>query len=486
MAHYLLQPDLRHNLSYLAESYLNYSPVEIEELIGERGKNQKNMRDVPLKIISDYACEDADLTWQLKGVLHDELVKQGLLKLAEEIEMPLIYVLADMERSGVRLDIDVLKRYGEVLKKEIVELENKICHLAGTQFNIGSPKQLGEILFERLKIVDKAKKTKTKQYSTSEDVLIRIRDKHEIIPNVLEYRSLKKLLSTYVEVLPGLVNPETERIHTSFNQAVTATGRLSSNNPNLQNIPIREERGREIRKAFIPSTDNHVLFSADYSQIELRLMAHMSGDKNMIEAFRSGEDIHSATAAKIQDIPIDRITADMRSKAKTANFGIIYGISSFGLAQRLNISRKEASDLIQGYFKTYPDVKEYMIRSIGQAREHGYVQTIMGRRRYLPDIHSRNAVVRGMAERNAINAPIQGSAADIIKAAMIGIQNRIKRKNLRAIMILQVHDELIFDAPREELEELKELVLTGMETAASLEVPLTVEWGVGMNWLEAH
>jgi len=486
LAHYLIQPERRHNLNYLSESYLQYTPVEIEELIGSKAKTQVSMRSVPVTKVAEYAGEDADLTWQLKEILTQELKEHDLWGLAEGIEMPLIYVLAAMERCGVRLDKKVLNRYATVLQKEMAFLEKEIYDLAGIEFNIASPKQLGEILFERLKITDKPQRTKTKQYSTSEDILSRLTDKHPIVAKVLEHRSMKKLLSTYVEVLPGLVHPETGKIHTSFNQAVAATGRLSSNNPNLQNIPVRDERGREIRKAFIPSDEEHILFSADYSQIELRLMAHMSRDTNMIEAFLSNEDIHRATAAKIHGIPLDQVSPKMRNQAKTANFGIIYGISSFGLAQRLNISRQEANELIREYFNNYPDVKTYMINSIIQARESGYVKTIMGRRRYLPDIQSRNSVVRGMAERNAINAPIQGSAADIIKLAMIRIHQEMKQYKLRSKMILQVHDELIFDVHRPELEQVKEIALSNMEKAVDLKVPLTVDWGTGENWLVAH
>jgi len=486
LAHYLVQPERKHNLTFLAETYLQYSPVEIEELIGVNKKTQVSMRMVPVEKVAEYACEDTDLTWQLKKVLSEEIKDNNLQELAQNVEMPLVYVLADMERQGVMLNKEALNQYSGILKEEIALQEKEIYSHAGVEFNIGSPKQLGEILFDRLKIVDKPRKTRTKQYSTSEETLSRLTEKHQIIPRVLEYRSLKKLLSTYVEVFPGLVHPKTGKIHTSFNQAIAATGRLSSNNPNLQNIPIREERGKEIRKAFIPSDENHTLFSADYSQIELRLMAHMSGDKNMIDAFLSNEDIHRATAAKINGVTTDRVSPEMRNQAKTANFGIIYGISSFGLAQRLNISRNEATELISEYFNNYPDVRAYMINSIKIARDAGYVKTIMGRRRYLPDIQSRNYVVRGVAERNAINAPIQGSAADIIKVAMIRIHNEMNQRRLQSKMILQVHDELIFDVYKEELEMIKGLVLSNMEGAVQLKVPLTVEWGTGNNWLEAH
>jgi len=486
IAHYLIQPELRHNLNYLAESYLNYKPVSIEELIGKKGADQGSMREVPLQIIKDYTCEDADLTWQLYLLLYEKLKKLNLINLAENIEFPLIKVLSDMEISGVKLDTEALKQYGSDLEKDISTLENVIYELAGEHFNISSPKQLGEILFDKLKITSDVKRTKTKIYSTSEDVLIKLSDQHPIINNVLEYRTLKKLLTTYIDALPKMIDEKTGKIHTSFNQAITSTGRLSSNNPNLQNIPFREERGREIRRAFIPTDENHILLSADYSQIELRLMAHMSGDVYMIDAFKNNEDIHQLTAAKIFNISADQVTRDMRSKAKTANFGIIYGISAFGLSQRLNISRSEAKNLIEGYFRSYPKVKEYMDFSIQIAREKGYVETLMGRRRYLPDINSHNAVVRGFAERNAINAPIQGSAADIIKIAMINIHKEQIKNNLKSKMILQVHDELVFDVFRPELDEIRKMIIHEMEHAYPLDVPLLVDCGVGENWLEAH
>jgi DNA polymerase-1 len=486
IAHYLIEPDQRHNLNYLSEVYLKYKPVQIEELIGKKGKDQMNMRSVPLEKIAEYASEDADITYQLRDVLNTELDKKNLKILAEKIEMPLIPVLISMERAGVKLDVKTLKQYLKILIEDITKLEKEIYKLAGNEFNISSPKQLGDILFEKLKISEGARKTKTKQYSTSEDVLIKLRDKHRIIPMVLEYRSLKKLVTTYVETLPKLINNKTGKIHTSFNQAIVATGRLSSVNPNLQNIPIREERGREIRKAFIPTNQDYVLLSADYSQIELRLMAHMSGDEAMIKAFQQDEDIHIATASKIYNVPVEDVTREMRGRAKTANFGIIYGISSFGLSQRLNISRTDARELIDEYFKTYPGVKKYMDKSIGIAREKGYVETLMGRRRILKDIHSRNSVVRGMAERNAINAPIQGSAADIIKLAMVHIHQKIKAGKFKTKMILQVHDELVFDIFKPELEEIQEIVINEMENVISLKVPLKVDYGVGNNWLEAH
>jgi DNA polymerase-1 len=486
VAHYLIQPEQRHNLNALSEQYLNYTPVSIESLIGKKGKNQGNMENVALEKVVDYAAEDADLTWQLFEILKPELEKEDLSKLAEEIEMPLVYVLADMEQAGVKIDTEILKIAEKELVEDIIGIEKSIFDLAGVEFNIASPKQLGEILFDRLKLSSEAKKTKTKQYSTGEDVLVKLKDKHEIVGLVLEYRSLKKLLSTYVEALPKLINPITGRLHASFNQTLVATGRLSSNNPNLQNIPIREERGREIRRAFIPEDKTASILSADYSQIELRLMAHLSKDENLIDAFKKGEDIHTATAAKIFSIDPKEVTREMRSKAKTANFGIIYGISAFGLSQRLNIPRTEAKDLIDGYFNSFPGVKAYMDLCIKNARETSCVYTIMGRKRYLPDIHSRNAVVRGVAERNAINAPIQGSAADIIKIAMVNIHKRIKSENLKTQLILQVHDELNFEVPANELETMKSILKEEMESAIKLSVPLTIDMGTGANWLEAH
>ena len=486
VAHYLIQPEQRHNLNALSEQYLNYTPVSIESLIGKKGKNQGNMENVSIDKVVDYASEDADLTWQLYEVLKPELEKEGLSKLAEEIEMPLVYVLADMEQTGVKIDTDMLKVAEKELVEDIIGIEKSIFELAGVEFNIASPKQLGEILFDRLKLVADAKKTKTKQYSTGEDVLVKLKDKHEIVGLVLEYRSLKKLLSTYVEALPKLINPTTGRLHASFNQTLVATGRLSSNNPNLQNIPIREERGREIRRAFIPEDKTASILSADYSQIELRLMAHLSKDENLIDAFNKGEDIHTATASKIFSIDPKEVNREMRSKAKTANFGIIYGISAFGLSQRLNIPRTEAKDLIEGYFASFPGVKAYMDECIKNARETSCVFTIMGRKRYLPDIHSRNAIVRGVAERNAINAPIQGSAADIIKIAMVNIHKRIKSEKLSAKLILQVHDELNFEVPADELETMKSILKNEMESAMKLSVPLTIDMGTGANWLEAH
>jgi DNA polymerase I len=485
IAHYLLEPDMRHNMNLLSEIYLSYSPVHIESLIGEKGQSQKNMRSVPDEKLKEYAVEDADVTFQLKEIFEPKIRAEDLSPLANEVEMPLIPVLAAMERNGVILDTEELKKITSGLRDDIISLEKEIYVLAGTEFNISSPKQLGDILFVRLKLDDKARLTKTRQFITSEEILQRLAHKHPIVDKVLEYRGLKKLLSTYVETLPQLVDAKTGRIHTSFNQAVAATGRLSSNNPNLQNIPVRDERGREIRKAFIPAPGS-VFLSTDYSQIELRLMAHLSKDKSMITDFLSGNDIHAATASKIFGVDIKDVTREMRGRAKTANFGIIYGISSFGLSERLTIGRKEAKELIDGYFNSYPGVKIYMDESIKKAREKGFVTTMFGRRRYLRDIHSRNQVVRGNAERNAINAPIQGSAADIIKIAMIRINDKLKSGSFKSKMILQVHDELIFEAVESELDRLMEMVIAEMSGAAKLDVPLKVDWGTGKNWFEAH
>lgn len=485
VAHYVLQPELRHNMDYLAEIYLHYQTVHIDELIGPRGKNQKNMRDLSPKDVYLYACEDADITLKLKNILEQELKKNDAEELFYDIEMPLVPVLVNIESNGVRIDTEALKQTSELFTARMKAIEQEIYALAGEEFNISSPKQVGEVLFDRLKITDKAKKTKTGQYVTSEEVLESLRHKHEIIEKILDHRGLKKLLSTYIDALPQLINPRTGRIHTSFNQTVTATGRLSSSNPNLQNIPIRDEDGKEIRKAFVPD-EGSLFFSADYSQIELRIMAHLSGDRNMIDAFLSGHDIHAATAAKIYKKEITEVDSDMRRKAKTANFGIIYGISIFGLAERMYVDRKEAKELIEGYFNTYPQVKEYMDKSIQVAREHGYVETIFHRKRFLPDINSRNAVVRGYAERNAINAPIQGSAADIIKVAMARIYERFKAEKLKAKMILQVHDELNFSVPVEEKEIVERVVIEEMERAYRMHVPLKADCGWGKNWLEAH
>lgn len=485
VAHYLLQPEQRHNMDYLAEVYLKYKTISIEELIGPKGKNQISMRQVNIEKICEYAAEDADVTLKLKNILEKELKKEELEHLFYSIEMPLIKVLAEMEISGVKVDTEALRLSSILLTEKVQQLEQEIYQLAGTEFNVSSARQVGEVLFERLKIDEKAKKTKTGQYSTTEEILEKLRSKHPIVGKILEQRGVKKLLSTYVNALPELINPQTGKIHTSFNQTVTATGRLSSSNPNLQNIPIRDNEGREIRRAFIP--DNQCLFfSADYSQIELRIMADLSEDPNMIEAFTSGRDIHAATAAKIYKIPIEEVTPDMRRKAKTANFGIIYGISVFGLSDRLNIPRAEAKELINGYFETYPHIKEYMDKSIQIAREKGYVETISGRKRMLPDINSKNSIVRGYAERNAINAPIQGSAADIIKIAMIRIFDQFEKNNLKARMILQVHDELNFSVPENEIEIVKHIVKEEMENAYRLKVPLIADTGIGKNWLEAH
>lgn len=486
LAHYLLNPELRHGMDYLAETYLKYKTVPIEDLIGPKGKKQASMRTVPIEQIKEYAAEDADVTLRLKHYFAPLLKQEGLESLFFEMEMPLIYVLAEMEATGVKLDTNALKQSSEVLSQQLSTLEDSIYDLAGQSFNINSTKQVGEILFDKLKLDEKAKKTKTGGYSTSEEVLEKIRGKHPIVDKLLEYRGIKKLLSTYIDALPALIHPGTGKIHTSFNQAVTATGRLSSTNPNLQNIPVRDELGREIRKAFIADDDDCIFFSADYSQIELRLMAHLSNDPHMVEAFCSGADIHAATAAKIYGIPVEEVTSDMRRKAKTANFGIIYGISVFGLSERLSIPRAESKELIDGYFQTYPRIKEYMEESIRVAKEKGYVETLFKRKRFLPDINSHNAIVRGYAERNAINAPIQGSAADIIKLAMIRIHQRFEAEHLKSRMILQVHDELNFNVRKEEFDRVKEIVLDCMEHVLQLRVPLIADCGEGKNWLEAH
>ncbi len=486
LAHYLIEPDMRHNMDLLAETYLSYKTIHIEELIGKKGKNQGSMRDVEPALLADYACEDADVTWQLYQKFEPMLSESGLRKLFDEIEIPLVPVLAAMEAEGVMLDTGVLKDYSVQLAKEVYEVEEQIYDLAGQTFNIASPKQLGEILFEKLKITDNPSRTATKQYSTGEEVLVKLLHRHPIVQLILDYRSLTKLKSTYVDVLPTLVSPRDRRIHTSYNQAVAATGRLSSNNPNLQNIPIRTERGREIRKAFVPRSADFVLLSADYSQIELRIIAHMSGDEHMIQAFRDGIDIHAATASRVYGLPVGDVTPEMRRNAKAVNFGIIYGQSAFGLSERLNIPRREAAGIIEAYFSQYPGIRRYMDTTIAFAREHGYVETIMGRRRYLRDINSNNAVVRGFAERNAINAPIQGSSADMIKIAMIRIHEEFARRQFRSRMILQVHDELVFDAHKSELETLRPLILDLMKNAMPLSVPVEVEMDEGENWLEAH
>ena len=485
IAHYVIQPELRHNMDFLAETYLGYRTIHIEQLIGEKGRNQKSMGDLTPESIYVYACEDADITLRLKAVLERQLHEQGCFRLFEQVEMPLIPALAKMEMNGVRIDTDSLRQTSASFTGRMTEIEHEVYAMAGMQFNISSPKQVGEVLFDRMHISDNVKKTKSGQYSTSEEVLESLKGRHPIVEKILEYRGYKKLLGTYVDALPRLINPETGKIHTSFNQAVTATGRLSSSNPNLQNIPVRDDNGREIRKAFIPD-DGEVFLSADYSQVELRIMAHLSGDENMIGAFLSGEDIHAATAAKIYGIPLGEVTKDMRRKAKTANFGIIYGISAFGLAERMGVDRREAKTLIDDYFKTYPGIKAFIDRSIDEARQRGYVETVFHRRRYLPDINSRNAVVRGMAERNAVNAPIQGSAADIIKVAMARIHRRLEEGGFRAKMLLQVHDELNFSVPVDELERVREIVVDEMQAAYAMRVPLVADSGTGSNWLEAH
>ncbi|MBO7132741.1 MAG: DNA polymerase I [Bacteroidales bacterium] len=487
LAHYILEPEEKHNLDFLANKYLGYKMIPIEELIGEKGKNQRSMRSVDSRVVCNYSCEDADITFQLKDILLAKINEQGIEKLLYDIEIPLIKVLMSMERTGVRIDSARMKEYSSELQKELVGIEESIYEHAGEKFNISSPKQLGVILFEKLKVDPKPKMTKTKQYSTSEEELMKLIDKHPIVNEILEWRSINKLISTYVDVLPTLVNPNTGMLHTSFNQAITATGRLSSANPNLQNIPIRDERGKVIRSAFVASDDQHIFFSADYSQIELRVMAHLSQDSAMLDAFNKYSlDIHTATAAKIFKVDESEVTREMRSKAKTANFGIIYGISAFGLGQRLNISPKEGKALIDSYFETFSGVKEYIERSIADAREKEYVETMFGRRRYLPDINSRNAIVRGFAERNAVNAPIQGSAADIVKIAMINIFRRFNENNLKARMILQVHDELNFNVPVSEMEIVKQIVVEEMQNCVKLSVPLIVDARFGKNWLEAH
>lgn len=486
IAHYLLNPDMRHGMDVLAETYLNYSPVSIETLIGKKGKNQITMRDVPVEKIMEYAAEDSDVTWQLMEVFAPQLTEANAKQLFDEVEMPLVPVLAAMECEGIKIDSATLKTYSKQLETEIVAIDDEIQKLAGTPFNISSPKQVGDILFEVLKIAEKPKKTKTGQYATGEDILQKLTKKHPIIEKILEYREMVKLKNTYIDTLPELVNEKTGRIHTSYNQVVAATGRLSSDNPNLQNIPIRTERGRQIRNAFIPRDENHVLLSADYSQIELRIVASICGDKNMSEAFREGKDIHTATAARVYGIPESEVTKEMRYKAKSVNFGIIYGQSAFGLAENLNISRGEAKELIENYFREFSGVKKYMDDTINFAREYGYVQTLMGRRRYLRDITSNNGVVRGFAERNAINAPIQGTAADMIKVAMINVQAALKQNNFQTKLLLQVHDELVFDVPLNEVEAVKPVIEQAMVNALKLEVPVEVGIGVGKTWLEAH
>jgi DNA polymerase-1 len=486
IAHYLIEPELRHNMDYLACTYLRYQPVSIETLIGKKGKTQLSLRDVPPSVILDYACEDTDLTLQLRNLFEPKLEKDGLRELFWDIEMPLVQVLASMESEGVKVDIDVLKEYSDELATDIAKIEQNIYLLAGEKFNIGSPKQLGEILFDKMRISDNPKRTKTKQHSTGEEILLKLAGKHSIIQQILDYRSLTKLKSTYIDSLPLLVNRRTGRIHTTYNQAVAATGRLSSNNPNLQNIPIRSERGREIRKAFVPRNQKFTLISADYSQIELRIIAEISGDEAMKDAFRQGIDIHTATASRIYNVDLKDVTRDMRRNAKTVNFGIIYGISAFGLSERLNIPRKEAAEIISQYFNRFSGIRNYMDEAIRKARTNGYVETIMKRRRYLRDINSANAVVRSFAERNAINAPIQGSSADMIKIAMINIYKEFTKLGLQSRMIMQVHDELVFDVFEDEVEIVKPIIREKMMNAMKLSIPIEVELSTGANWLEAH
>jgi DNA polymerase I len=486
VAHYLIQPESKHGMDQLAEYYLQYKPVSIESLIGKKGKSQLNMGDLDPIDIKDYACEDADITWQLKELFEPQMQKEHLKHLFYSIEMPLVLVLKDMELTGVRIDVEGLNAYSVELGETILQLENQILELAGMSFNLDSPKQLGEVLFEHLAISSKAKKTKTGQYATSEDILSKHMHDHPIIPLILEYRQLRKLVSTYVDALPLLADPTTKRIHTNYMQTVTSTGRLSSNNPNLQNIPIRSEKGREIRKAFVAKDENHLLMAADYSQIELRIIAVLSKDPNMQQAFIDGEDIHAATAARVFNVPLDEVTREHRSQAKAVNFGIIYGQSAFGLSQNLGISRTEAKTIIDNYFAQYPRVKAYMDEAVNEAREKGYVDTLLKRRRYLADITSSNAIVRGFAERNAINAPIQGTAADIIKIAMVRVYNRMKAEGIKSKLLLQVHDELVFDVCLDEQEKMATLVKEEMENAIEFGVPLTVEAEFGVNWLDAH
>ena len=486
LAHYLINPDMRHNMDVLAETYLNYTPISIEELIGKKGKNQLSMRDVPLDKQTEYAVEDADITLQLKEHFEKELGDANTQKLFDDIEIPLLRVLADMELEGINLDESFLNSFSEELDSEIKTLEANIYKEAGEEFNIASPKQLGDILFDKLKLVDKPKKTKTGQYATSEDILSYLAKDHDIIQHILEFRGLSKLKSTYVDALPNQVEPTTGRVHTDYMQTVAATGRLASNNPNLQNIPIRTERGRQVRKAFIPRDENYTLLAADYSQIELRIIAALSEEETMINAFKNGEDIHASTASKVFNVPLNTVTREQRSNAKTVNFGIIYGVSAFGLSNQTDLSRSEAKELIDTYYATYPKLRNFISEQVDFARDNGYVQTVLGRRRYLKDINSRNAVVRGAAERNAVNAPIQGSAADIIKIAMINIHKKLEEGNYKTKMLLQVHDELVFDVYKPELESIKTLVKTEMENAYKLDVPLDVDLDIGDNWLEAH
>jgi DNA polymerase-1 len=486
LAHYLIDPDSRHNMDLLAENYLQYTPVSITSLIGQKGKNQGSMRDIAVELVKEYAAEDADITIQLKNIFEPLLKSLNAWKLAVEVENPLVYVLADIEREGVKIDQNALLEISKTLEIDLRQLEQNIYEKAGVKFNIASPKQLGEVLFDKLMLDPQAKKTKTGQYQTGEDVLSKLANKSDIVADILDFRQLQKLKSTYVDALPQMINKKTGRIHTSYNQAVAATGRLSSNNPNLQNIPVRTERGKEVRKAFIPRDENHVLLSADYSQIELRIIAEISKDENMMEAFVQGHDIHTATAAKVYGVSLEEVSSTQRRNAKAVNFGIIYGQSAFGLSQNLGIPRKEAAEIIENYFNTYPGIKRYMNDTMNFARENGYVETIMGRRRYLRDINSANQTVRGFAERNAINAPIQGSAADMIKIAMIRIHQDIKDQKLNSKMTMQVHDELVFDVPKSESEQMKKIIQDRMQNAIRMKVPILVEVGEGTNWLEAH
>jgi DNA polymerase-1 len=486
IAHYLINPDMRHNMDILAETYLNYQPVSISELIGKKGKNQLSMRVVPIAEQTEYAVEDADITFQLKQLFTGELESGNVTKLFNEIELPLVSVLTAMEIEGININTDFLKQLSVTLTEDINRLEKNIYQQAGEEFNIASPKQLGIVLFEKMELVKKPKKTKTGQYATGEDILSFLAKDHEIIKDIQDYRQYKKLQSTYVDALPNEVNPKTGRIHTQYMQAVAATGRLSSNNPNLQNIPIRTERGKEVRKSFIPRDENYVLLAADYSQIELRIIAALSEEENMMEAFKNGEDIHASTAAKVFNVPLEEVTREQRSNAKTVNFGIVYGVSAFGLSNQTNLSRSEAKELIDTYYETYPKLKAYMSAQVDFAREHGYVETVLNRRRYLKDINSRNSMVRSGAERNAVNAPIQGSAADIIKLAMIHIHNRFEKEGFKSKMLLQVHDELVFDAHKDELEIIRPIIKYEMENAFKMSVPLDVEVGIGENWLQAH
>ena len=486
IAHYLINPDMRHNMDTLAETYLNYSAQSITELIGKKGKNQGTMREVPLEKQTEYAVEDADITLQLKKHFQEEMTAAKTLELYQKVELPLVSVLTSMECEGINLDVPFLKSLSFSLTEDIQKLEATIFEVAGEAFNLASPKQLGLILFDKLKLIDKPKKTKTGQYSTAEDVLSYLAKDHPIIKEILDWRSLQKLQNTYVDALPNEIDSKTRRVHTVYNQAVASTGRLSSNNPNLQNIPIRTERGKQVRKAFIPRDDNHLLLAADYSQIELRIIAALSGDQEMLSAFQNNEDIHRTTAAKVFNVPLKDVTREQRSNAKTVNFGIIYGVSAFGLSQQTNLNRNESKELIETYYATYPKLRAYIQDQINFARDHGYVSTVLGRRRYLKDINSQNAIVRGAAERNAVNAPIQGSAADIIKLAMIAIQDRLQNEKWKSKMLLQVHDELVFDVPKEEVNALSEMVKSEMENAFEINVPLVVDVGVGNNWLEAH